>query len=83
MDVNPYEAPREASPQVRAPPTAPGDGRAWLFIIPSVAGAIAGGILLASFVRGPGDPTGQSIGAGLGGFSGLLIGFLLRFTVER
>ncbi len=51
----------------------------WL-ILSAFAGAVSGSILLSPSVRGVGDPTGQSIGAGLGGFAGLGVTLLLFFA---
>lgn len=49
----------------------------WVICVTSLIGAIIGGVILAPFFRGPGDPFGRSIGAGLGGMAGLLVGFAI------
>ncbi len=50
------------------------------YIVTALVGAVLGGILLAPLCRGPGDPSGHSIGAGLGGLAALLVGFVLRIV---
>jgi hypothetical protein len=47
----------------------------WVICVTSLIGAIIGGVVFAPLVNGVGDPFGRSIGAGLGGTAGLLVGF--------
>jgi hypothetical protein len=47
-----------------------------------ICGAICGTIVLAPFVRGPGDPTGHGIGAGLGGLVSMFFALAMR-TMSR
>lgn len=48
----------------------------WLWPVP--AGLALGITTLAPFVRGPGDPSGHVIGAGLGGVVGLIVALVVR-----
>jgi hypothetical protein len=54
---------------------------AWLW--PVAAGVILGATALAPWTRSPGDPSGHSIGAGLGGLIGLVAALILRRKVKR
>jgi hypothetical protein len=76
MEQNPYEAPRESS--IREPRQRTERQTGVLLIIATTffSGAL-GSALLAPFVRGPGDPEGYSIAAGLGGFIGLILSVVL------
>jgi hypothetical protein len=47
-------------------------------LLPAAIGGVSGWVLLAPFVRCPGDPFGHWIGAGLGVFAGLVLGIVLR-----
>jgi hypothetical protein len=53
---------------------------AWLWPVP--VGLWVGSVYLAAYVRGPGDPTGHVIGAGVGGTIGLVAGLILRAWQE-
>ncbi len=79
-DTNPYESPRTTSkpggqpeePQEKSPRRV-----GWLVLF-AAAGAVAGAPILSSLCgRDWLDSTWHSIGAGLGGFAGLGVGFLL------
>jgi hypothetical protein len=78
MPENPYEPPlSEPSPVPRAA-SRPRKSRIGWIALASLVGAVLGSDLFAPFVRGPGDPYGNSIGAGLGGFLGLAVGIVTR-----
>ena len=47
-----------------------------------ICGAIGGSIMFAPFVRGPGDPAGHGIGAGLGGLLSMFIAIAMRTIVR-
>lgn len=80
--LNPYESPlSEASPGEGVRPTSRKNRIAWL-ALPSLFGAVLGSLVLAPYVRGPGDPFGHSMGAVLGGFLGLALGIMARFLVR-
>jgi hypothetical protein len=84
-DSNPYASPKSESPPDPEPKPPP-QFRARLYLIPVVIGALLGSVALAPFCRGPGDPGGHSIAAGLGGFVGLFAGIVihtLRITIRR
>jgi hypothetical protein len=82
---NPYETPKsESHPEPTAKPVR--RFRARVYVIPVAIGALIGSVALAPFCRGPGDPGGHSIAAGLGGFVGLFVGIVvntLRITFRR
>lgn len=82
---NPYESPRAEPPSPGSLGIAAGKKQSRLFLIalPTLAGAVLGSIVLASAARGPGDPSGHSIGAGLGGFAGIGVGVFIRAIVPR
>ena len=83
---NPYESPRSESQSPEASSgeqPAPRSRLAWL-LLPAAIGGASGSVLLAPYVRCPGDPFGHSIGAGLGGLAGLALGIVLRaLAVQR
>jgi hypothetical protein len=76
-DSNPYTSPT-TEPESDASPKSSRPFRARVYVIPALIGAVIGSVVLAPFCRGPGDPGGHSIGAGLGGFVGLLIGIVIH-----
>ena len=74
----PYESPlSDPGPSVSPPPDSRKNRVAWLSL-PPLIGAAIGSLLLARYLRGPGDPYGYYIGAGLGGVIGLVIGIMGR-----
>ena len=80
-DSNPYASPKtQSSSSGDAPTPPPRRPRFVYYIVPALIGAIIGGFFLAPFCRGPGDPGGHSIGAGLGGLAALLVGFVVRIV---
>jgi hypothetical protein len=52
-----------------------------IIVLPSLAGAVFCATIFAPLFRGPGDPGGNFVGAGLGGFFGLLVGLIARTFV--
>ena len=79
---NPYESPGSESHSPEAPPREKHRPRfAWLLL--PLIGAVSGSMLLAPFVRCPGDPFGHSIGAGLGLLAGLVLGIVLRVLAVK
>ena len=58
----------------------------WMLLVlavPTVIGAVAGSLLLGPYMGiTRTDPNGTSIAAGVGGFVGLVVGFLLRPKVR-
>jgi hypothetical protein len=82
-DANPYASPKTQSASTDdSPSPPPRRSRFAYYVVPALIGAVVGGILLAPFCRGPGDPGGHSIGAGLGGLAALLVGFVLRIAAS-
>ncbi len=82
---SPYQSPRAESQSAGAYPgeePAPRPRLAWL-LLPVVIGGASGWVLLAPFVRCPGDPFGHWIGAGLGGLAGLALGMVLRVSAVK
>lgn len=79
MPVNPYSPPQEDIAGQPSPVISP-KTRTNLcsLVLPTVGGAVVGRIFLAPQVVGPGDPTGQSIGAGLGGLAALFCAIVIR-----
>ena len=57
--------------------------RAHMYLFPAFLGAVIGSFVLAPYCRGPGDPAGHSIAAGLGGFAGLVLGILLHAFTRK
>lgn len=78
--TNPYASPETKSGLV-AEETPPRRFRARDYIVPTLIGSVLGAILLAPFCRGPGDPDGHSIGAGVGGLVGLFAGIVIHTMV--
>ena len=77
---NPYASPR---PESHSPEASPGGepaprSRLASLLLPAMIGGVGGCVLLAPYVRCPGDPFGHWIGAGLGMLAGLLLGLVLR-----
>jgi len=54
---------------------------AWLW--PVYAGLVLGLVVLAPLSRSPGDPTGRSIGSGIGGMLGLAVALVWRALGRR
>ena len=84
-DPNPYSSPTAES-RLNPNPKSPRPFRARVYVIPAIIGALIGSVVLAPICRGPGDPGGHSIAAGLGGLAGLFIGVVvhtLRITFGR
>jgi hypothetical protein len=79
-EPNPYQTPRESPP---SEPVVPPESRLGPLILPVLGGMGLGTVLLAPFVRGPGDPTGHILGCVFGGFVGLGVGIYLLATRPR
>jgi hypothetical protein len=87
QEPNPYEPPQTESHSAdprhpRQPERNPSFGLHWI-LIPVLIGVLIGAVIVAPLFRGPGDPTGQSIGAGVCGFVGLVVGLFLRAMSAR
>jgi len=84
-DPNPYTSPHEdpdpGDKRQRDDPTL--SARLLWLVVPTFLGAVAGELILAPYVNNPKDPGGHFIGAGLGGFAGLAIGFVVGGRVGR
>jgi hypothetical protein len=79
-DVNPYQSPQTEStpPDASRQPNGKRHSRLVWLQQTVLIGAVVGSLVLAPFLRCPGDPSGHSIGAGIGGFAALGIGILVR-----
>lgn len=53
------------------------------YLVPAFLGAVNGSIVLAVYCRGPGDPNGHSIAAGVGGFIGLFVGIVIQTLTRK
>jgi hypothetical protein len=84
QEQNPYQAPQTES---RLLPQPPSDHalklivRLALLVLPVIACGLGGMLFLSPFVSGPGDPTGEYVGAIFGGFAGVMVGLLLRASL--
>ena len=84
-DSNPYASPKsdsvaeDTSNKPRRPRF-----RIRSYVIPAFIGAVIGWFLLAPyFSLGPGDPSGHSVAAGLGGFVGLFVGIVIHTFTRK
>ena len=84
-ESNLYQPPQTESTSLGASTQLDRQRRSWLvwLLLPALIGGVVGSLVLAPFVRSPGDPFGHSIGAGLGGLIVLGVGVLLRSGVPR
>ena len=84
-DPNPYEPPREhgAAPEASKPPPVDPPSNLPTIIATALFGGILGIIFLSPFLRGPGDPTGRTLGFALGALAGLTISILSLVVARR
>lgn len=81
-DPNPYQSPRTEPHQNALPCRRPQSNLVWI-ILPVIVACVLGFFLGPMFARGPGDPTGRSVGMGTLGALGLCLGILLRSIYSR
>jgi len=78
--MNPYRPPQTETARQPEPASKPKANPTHLssLVLPALGGAIAGSFFFAPMSRGPGDPSGRGIGAGLGGLAALLCAIVIR-----
>ncbi len=72
-EFNPYTAPRRNEDPSADAEKAGRLQRLRSLVLVVIAGAVAGSFFIGPFLNFPGDPTGSSIGAGLGGLFALIV----------
>ena len=78
---NPYSSPKTKSASSGGSPSRPmRRSRFAYYVMSAFVGTVLGGIFLAPYCRCVGDPSGYSVGAGLGGLAALIAGFVLRIV---
>lgn len=85
VNENPYESPQTDAPvdfSAESNDQTYQKSRIRPLVLVPLAGLFLGSVILATHVRRPGDPSGRSIGAGMGGLIALFILLAARVVVR-